>query len=410
MTTVPVANANLDIGGTDSTAALQALLDAGQPLPPGAYGISATLTANPAVGKDIGGAYGGRLGPDDITRGTWLIWQGPPGGTALELRGIKCRVHDLGFAAARFTSLDRCINVDAPSVYPGLSSQHTFENIAVDGRAGKIRCGWVVGESDSANDEFHWFCSCLTRCCTYAAVSVPNSTRQCKNWVFEDCTFSGSGAFTDYGVNFNSGSADFWRCNFNALGCGAAWFGAANEPCNFFDCTGETCQRYIQATGVKCLNLIGCRLNCAEALNPQPVGQEVISGANNLNIIGCEFEEPDNLLAFIRCGVCTVFGMQFHSTQPFPADDQTIGRYHFANVRFDAENNLYPDGPYYQRFVPNLVHGGLGIVFGDGKYPPNITYNGGTPTLGAGMAKLYFDSGKLWLSVAGAPPVQVLTQ
>jgi hypothetical protein len=405
-----VSDADTNGGGTDNAPAIQRAIDTGRPvlLGPGRYRVNSTLRLNPAVGRSLGGTFGGRLGPDSPANGTWLVWGGAPGGTALSLCGIKCRVHDIGFAAARGTSLDRCVDVETPGAYPGISSQHIFENVVADGRFGAVRCGWVCGEDGKANHEFMWFRSCLTRYCTYAGVSVPNATRQAKDWVFEDTTFGGPG---QYGVAWNGGSCKFYRCNFDALDCAAAWFGGSNEAVTFLDCTGESNKRFGQFTGCVNVNLLGCRLNLIAAASPQPRGQEFLAGGSNWTIAGCVFEEADGLNGFLRPGdgaSVVVQATQFHSARPFPTDDATRFRLVTHGVRVAQGNDLLPEGgSYFARNVPGVTNAGGGLLLSDGRWPPRGSYAGGTYTPGPGEARLYLDSGRLWLALPGRPPQAV---
>lgn len=412
-----VADANPDGGGTDNTAAIQGAIDvalaSGRPvrLPPGRYAIYSTLRLDPAINLTFGGSPAGRGGPDDVNRGTVLLWNGPAGGTMLRLAGIKCRLHDLMLASARSTAVGVCVDVESPVDHPRMSSQHLFENVACYGLVGPVAVGWQVGADQKTNNEFHWWRSCCTRHCAYAGIHVPSGTFQCKNFVAEDCTFAGPGPDSGcYGVVFASGSMDFWRCNFDSLGCAVAWFGGAHEPCNFVGCTGETNRRFLQATGVACVNVTGCRLSLNGAPNPQVRGQEFLSGGPNWTIRGCTFEEADNQNGFIRPGdggtVC-IDSCQFHCDTPLSTDQQTTWRGSFRNVRVSQGNNLIPEGPAYQRYVPNLLGAGNGLVLWDGHYPVPATYAGGTPAFGKGTGRLYLDSGKLWLSVDGGPAQQV---
>jgi len=407
------ADGTMDGGGTDNAPAFAAAIATGKPivLGPGTYAINSTVDVSNLVGVSIMGSWQGRRGPVRPSEGTWILWQGPAGGTMFNLRGMNYLIDGIGFACIHSTSLDRVFNVDAPDATSGLiSTEHLFQNLSVWGFGGPIAKGWVVGEVGRQNNEFHRWQSCSTRYCTYAAVQELDPSGQVKNLQFEDCSFGGNNTGTDYGVVFVRASAGFNRCNFDALGCGVKWFDGSFEPCYFKFCSSESCRQMISAGGVKALMLECCRFACNLAPNPQVFSQEFIAGAANLHIVGCEFEEPDTLTGFIRPGnggTLTVATMQFHSTQPFSADGQTTWRGNFANVRFNAGNNLYPDGPCYQRFVPNLVHAGNGIVLTDGHYPMNVTYSGGTPAFGQGTARLYLDSGHLWASINGGPPVQL---
>ena len=413
-----VADANTGTGGgTDNAAALQASIAAAQAanlpliIPPGKYLIKSTVTIDGADCFSMSGVDGGYLGPDSTAFGTWLVWGGAASGTMLSLKGIKCQVKNLGICSASNTSLDRCIDVEKPSIPPGLSSQHLFQNVVAYGLIGAIRAGWVVGEDNSANNEFMHWKSCETRFCTYAGVSIPNSTKQAKNLKFEDCTFSGSGAYGDYGINFNGGSANFYDCNFDSLGVCVAWFGGAFEPCNFIGCTGENNRRFIQGTGLTNLNIIGCRFSLGAALSPQVQGSEWISGGGDLVIEGCAVELDNNISGWIRpsdSGTLTVRSTRFAGATPFSSDGNTTWRGNFTNVRISTDN-LLPDGVYYQRFVPGLLGTGNGIAFWTTAYPPPITYSGGTPILGVGAYQLYPDgAGNLWWKVGTSAPKQVL--
>ena len=376
-----VPDANLDVGGSDNTAALQQLLDAGRPIPPGVYGVAGTLRVNPAVGRDVAGAFGGVTGPDAPDVGTWLVWQGPAGGTLLDLRGIKCRVRDLGLACARSTSLDRAVDVETPSGPPSVSSQHLFENLAVWGYGGPIRCGVVVGEDDLGNHDFMAFRDCSFRYCTYAGVSCPNSTRQAKSWAFTGCSFGGP---AQYGVVFNSGSASFSRCNFDAVGRWVKWFGAALEPVIFESCTGENCVGGPDTGGAAVSVFRGCRFHLGAARSPQPLGDEWLIPGRDFLIDGCTWEEADNLAGFIRPrsgarGV--VRACSFHSALPLSADDKTGWIAGLEAVRVNQQNDLLPAGTYWQREP-------LGFVWGPGPtlvpavhYPPPLAYSGGAPYL-----------------------------
>jgi hypothetical protein len=240
-------------------------------------------------------------------------------------------------------------------------------------------------EDGKANHEFMWFRSCLTRYCTYAGVSVPNATRQAKDWVFEDTTFGGPG---QYGVAWNGGSCKFYRCNFDALDCAAAWFGGSNEAVTFLDCTGESNKRFGQFTGCVNVNLLGCRLNLIAAASPQPRGQEFLAGGSNWTIAGCVFEEADGLNGFLRPGdgaSVVVQATQFHSARPFPTDDATRFRLVTHGVRVAQGNDLLPEGgSYFARNVPGVTNAGGGLLLSDGRWPPRGSYAGGTYTPGPG--------------------------
>lgn len=413
-------DADLAGNGTDNAPALQALLGSGRAgaLPPGRYKVCSTLRRDPADGDDIGGTFGGSLGPDDTTRGTWLVWGGPDGGTALDLRGIKCRVRDLGIVSATNTSLDRAIDVETPDSYPNISSQHLFERVAVEGRFGPVRRGWVVGEDQRGNNEFHTWRGCTTRQCSYAGIHVPNGTSQSKNNHCEGCTFEGSGQFGDYGVAVNTGSFDFTGCNFDSLGAWANWWGGAYEPCTFLRCRGENNRRAVGARNVDYVNLVGCRLHLGKAVSRPAPGEEFLAGGNNWAVSGCRVEaDPGNPVeAWFRPGddaPVTISSVQFPAW-PLADDGQTTWRGHFANVR--VGNDLLPDGTYYQRYVPGCLGAGSRLVLWDGRYPPKLVMWGGQCFGVEGGLSLTWDDGKRqlvaerWDAAAGRLVAAVVAQ
>lgn len=395
-----VADANTDGAGTDNAYAIQAAIDTGLPvaLPPGRYAVASTLRLNPAVGLSLGGTFGGRLGPDSPGNGTWLVWTGAPGGTLIDLRGIKCRLHDVGILADRTTTLGRAVAVESPDTYPNLSSQHLFENVTVDGRWGPVRCGWVVGEDGKPNNEFHWWKSCLTRYCTYAGVHVPNGTFQAKNNVCEDCTFGGSGKFDDYGVAVASGSFSFWRCNWDSCGYACKWWGGSYEPVQFLNCTGESNRHFLAAAGCQHVILDGCRLALNKADSPQVVGDEFLSGGANWSVRCCTVEDPDGLDGWFRpqdSGTVCIDGLQCHSARPLSADGLTTWKGSFRNFRVDQGNNMVPNGVWYQRNGLTASFLGPNVVLGDGSWPPRGKFNGGTYYPAAGEARMRWEGGKL---------------
>lgn len=401
-----VADADLDHGaGTDNAPAINAAVAQAQAanlpvyLPPGKYQINSAVVIPNAVNFTLAGVDAGRLGPDSTASGTWLCWGGAPNGTMISLRGIKCAVKNLGLCSCRNTSVDVGIDVETPAAYPNVSSQHLFENVVAYGQVGPFSRGWVVGADGKANNEFHWWRSCCTRYCTYAGIHVPSSTRQVKDCVCEDCTFSGSGTYADSGVVFNGGSMHFWRCNFNALGTAAAWFGGSNESIDFLNCTGETNRCFGQFTGCACVNFSGCRVNLINADPLQPRGAEFIRGSN-LAFHGCVFEEADALPPFIRptdSGTLVVTNCQFHCAAPFTTDGQTTWKGFFANVRTNQGNDMVPNGVYYQRNDLTTATAGPAMVLGSGQWPPAGTYNGGTYLPGPGEAVLSWQNGTLWV-------------
>lgn len=419
-----VADVNRDTGaGTDNGPLIQAAIDSGATdvrLPPGVYGVATTLRFNPVTGRSFGGATTGTLGPTDITSGTWLVWTGPPGGTLIDLRGVRCRFHDLGVCAAGNTSLDAGFDLETPSSYPGISSQHTFERVCVaGGYNGPVSKGFVVGADQAANNEFHRWRQCCFSRCAYAGIQVPNGTMQAKNHVVEQCTFGGSLAFrsdpnapTEYGFVAATGSARFRDCNFDALGMPVKWFGAAGEPVIFSGCTGENCLRYYDGVPVNWTVFTGCRFSCNMVPVPQVSGQEAIHAGQNLVIDACSFEDSlavngVPLTGFLRPGsggVMSVRNVQFSSPDPFQHGDGNTWRANLCNVRV-ATDNLLPDGPYDYVYTPNYAQGAGGLVLSDGHYPLPVTFAGGTPAWGAGVGLLYTDgSGQLFWRVGAAPP------
>ena len=415
-----VADADLDHAdnGTDNGPAIQgavnAALAAGTPveLPPGRYAVRSTISISPAVNFSFGGTRAGRGGPDDVTRGTWLVWAGPPGGTLLALQGIKCELHDFGMTCCRDTALDTGIDVETPPSYPNVSSQHLFSNLVAYGLDGTFKRGWLVGADGQANNEFHWWRSCTTRYMTYAGINIVSGNYQSKNHVCEDCSFGGNGRHQDYGIAVATGSLSCWRCNFDALGWGLKWFGGAYEPVQLLNCTGEDCLHYLDAGGCQYVDMQGCRLNLSAAANPQVPGDEFLRGGSNWSVRACAFEDGvDHFWRPNNGGTVTVESCAFHGNDPLASDAVSGWRGHFASVRVQGQNNLVHSGPWYRNNSPGLSYAGQSMVLGDGSWPMPGTFNAGTYTCGPKELRLFNDgNGNLMLQKGSNAPQQVQLQ
>lgn len=342
----PAPDADMDRGGTDSAAALQALLDAGAPLPPGVFGVGSTLTRRNRKGAASAGAWRGRGGPTDPSVGTWLVWQGPPGGTLLDDRGMQYALEGVGFACARSTSLDRAVNVDAPDASSGLiSTRHLYKNLAVDGRFGAISRGIVFGESQCANNEFMRLESCDFRGISYAGVHVPNGTDQSEAYQFEDVTFSEC----LHGYAGARSSGDFFRCNFSW--CGVAFWlnGGTGRPIAFRSCVSEGCKQFLSAYGAYSVAVEDCRLAMNAAPAAPPVGAEFLYGGNHLALRRVQFEDAPTAAGFVRPtngGECVAEDALFNSASPFCNDAQSNYRLRAGGVRLANGARRLPDGVY----------------------------------------------------------------
>ena len=362
----PVADANLDSGGADNAAAIQALLDAGRPLPPGRYGVGSTLNLH-GKGLVLEGAWRGRGGPTDTTLGTWLVWQGPPGGTLLDVRGMQCVVAGVGLACARSTSLGRAVNVDAPDPSTGLiSTRNQFERLAVDGQGGAIASGFVCGESQAGNGEQMRWESCDLRNCG-AGVDNPSGTDQANGFAFRDVTFSECG-FAYRGrrqaPQTASSSPAFYECNLSWCGCVISLDGGTGKPVLFKGCISEGCGQWCRLYGAASVVIEDCYINMNAAPDTPPaVWGEFFAGGNELALIrGALYDSPQQR-GYVRPtngGNLRVENVFFRSPAPFANDDNSRCVLTASGVRL-ADGAVYlPDGTYWcgpYTVYPRLAQG-----------------------------------------------------